>query len=289
MHGFEYQAPGQLAEATAILDRYGSEATVLAGGQSLMILLRQGLVSPGILLGIKCVAGLADLRETPMGLRLGAAVTYRAAANDARVRARAPVLARAAGSVGSVHIRNMGTVGGSVCHADPAGDVPTVLLALDAEAEIASSGGTRTCPLSGFFTNMFQTQLGEGEILAAVNIPHQAAGSSFGYRRFSYREGEYPLAVAACRLDWREGMCVGARVAIGGGDVCPKRCPELEELLVGTSAGAEVREAAAEMLPAVLHPVADVRGSARWKTNVVADLAARTVADAAQPTEVAYA
>ena len=141
MHGFEYRAPGQLAEATAILDQYGSEATVLAGGQSLMILLRQGLVSPGILLGIKCVAGLADLRETPMGLRLGAAMTYRAASNDPRVRAQAPVLARAAGSVGSVHIRNMGTVGGSVCHADPAAMSRPCFLSLTPRRRSRPAGG----------------------------------------------------------------------------------------------------------------------------------------------------
>jgi aerobic carbon-monoxide dehydrogenase medium subunit len=286
MHAFEYQAPRTLGEAVAILDEHGSDATVLAGGQSLMILLRQGLVSPGILMSVKCVEGLADLQESQGRIRVGAAMTYARVSAEPKVRAIAPVLARAAGSVGSVHIRNLGTVGGSVCHVDPAGDVPTVLLVLDAEAEVASSAGTTAYPLSEFFTGMFQTRLAEDELLAAVTIPPQPAESSYGYQRLCYREGEYPLGVAACRLEWDNGVCVGARVAVGGGDVYPKRLPDFEGLLAGTQVEAAARTSAAEALPAMLHPVADVRGPAKWKSAVVADIVMRAVADAAQRREV---
>ena len=148
-----------------------------------------------------------------------------------------------------------------------------------------SSASAHRYPLAEFFTDMFQTRLGEQELLASIMVPRQPAGSSFGYRRFSYREGEYPLAVAACRLEWNDGICTGARVAVGGGDVSPKRLPDLEDLLTSTPVDAGAQADAAHEVPAMLHPVADVRGSAAWKTTVVADLVARTVADAARRTE----
>jgi aerobic carbon-monoxide dehydrogenase medium subunit len=288
MHAFEVRAPSDLGEAISIRNEYGPDSTVLAGGQSLMILLRQGLVAPRVLLSLKRVSELNDVRPATANggdtdfLRIGATVTYRTASTSSEILGWAPVLTRAAGSVGSVHIRNLGTVGGSVCHADPAGDVPTTLLVLDAEATVVSSGGARRHMVADFFTGMFETQLDDHEILADLLVPRQPASSTFGYRRFSYREGEYPLAVAACRLEWsQDGNCSDARIAVGGGDVHPKRLTSCEQLVVGTRVDEVVLAAMREVTRTELQPVADVRGSSDWKRLVGADLVVRAVADAA--------
>jgi aerobic carbon-monoxide dehydrogenase medium subunit len=288
MHAFEVRAPSDLGEAIKIRNEYGPDSTVLAGGQSLMILLRQGLVSPRVLLSLKRVSELSSVCPAVADgsgrdfLRIGATVTYRTASTSSEIRNWAPVLARGAGSVGSVHIRNLGTIGGSVCHADPAGDVPTILLVLDAEATVVSSGEVHCHMVSDFFTGMFETRLDDHELLADLLVPRQPATSTFGYRRFIYREGEYPLAVAACRLEWsQDGNCSDARIAVGGGDVHPKRLTPCEKLVMGSRVDDAVLGAMREVTRVALQPVADVRGSFEWKRVVVADLVVRAVADAA--------
>jgi carbon-monoxide dehydrogenase medium subunit len=278
---FEFQAPPSVEETLRLLGEHGPDATLLAGGQSLMILLRQGLVTPEVLIGLKRVGELRAVEPRDGGLRLGSMVSYRTAAADPRIAERAPLVAEAARSVGSVHIRNLGTLGGSLCHADPAGDVPTVLLALDATVDTASPGGAAAShPVDGFFQGLFETSLDPGELLVAIDLPAQPVGASFGYRRFSFRHGEYPMAVAACRLAWRGGRCAGARVAVGGGGPYPARLKALEDLLEDATAG-EALEAAATGGPfGSLQPIADVRGGAGWKRRVVTNLIRQTVADA---------
>ena len=285
MRPFEYRAPERLDEVHSYLDEFGDDAKILAGGQSLMVLLRQGLVGPELLVSLKRVAELASL-ESPGGR--SASGGHGSVPGCRRVRGASrsdPVLTRAAASVGSVHIRNVGTVGGSLCHADPAGDVPTALLVLDAELRVSSSARESTHRVGEFFVGLFETRLEPSEVLESISIPEQPTGATFGYRRFLYREGEYPLGVAACRLDWDGDVCSGARVAVGGGDVHPKRLPEVEQALIGTPVDGPARAAATEHLPSTLQPIPDVRGSAGWKAKVVGHLVAQAVEDAAGPME----
>jgi carbon-monoxide dehydrogenase medium subunit len=241
-----------------------------------------------VLIGLKRVGELAGVGRAPGdggnpdGLRLGGMVTYAAATRDPAVAAAAPVLTAAAGSVGSMHIRNLGTIGGSLCHADPAGDVPTVLLALDAVVEAARPGGASSrYAVDGLFRGLFETRLGDDELLVSVDVPAQPPGATFGYRRFSFRQGEYPMAVAACRLEWDGGRCAGARVAVGGGGPHPARLEALERRLEGADAAEAVEMAGSDEPFASLRPIADVRGGQDWKLQVVSDLVRKTVADAA--------
>ncbi len=281
MRPLDFQAPTSVDETLRLLSRHGQGATLLAGGQSLMILLRQGLVTPDVLIGLKRVGELATIQATRDGLRLGSMVTYRAAAFDPLVASQAPIVRAAASSVGSVHIRNLGTVGGSVCHADPAGDLPTVLLALDATLRTVRPDGTeRHHPIDGFYRGLFETLLEPDELLVSIDLPARAADATFGYRRFSFRHGEYPMAVAACRLRFQDGRCSDARIAVGGGDLHPRRLPELERLLAGATADDVLAAAATEAPFASLRPIADVRGSERWKRRVVTSLVRRTVGGA---------
>jgi aerobic carbon-monoxide dehydrogenase medium subunit len=278
---FDFQAPTSVEETLRLLGEHGPDATLLAGGQSLMILLRQGLVAPELLIGLKRVDELRAIGTHDGGLRLGSMVTYRTAAADPRIAERLPLIAAAAGSVGSVHIRNLGTIGGSLCHADPAGDLPTVLLALDATLHTARPGGaTASHAIDGFFQGLFETSLDSDELLVAIDLPAQPAGASFGYRRFSFRQGEYPMAVAACRLGFEEGRCTGARVAVGGGGLHPARLKALEDLLEGMTAREALDAPATDAPFESLQPIADIRGGEAWKRRVVANLIRETVADA---------
>jgi carbon-monoxide dehydrogenase medium subunit len=278
---FQFVAPASVEQTLALLGEHGPDASLLAGGQSYLILLRQGLVAPEVLIGLRRVAALAAVERRGGGLRLGSMVTYRTATREPAVAGLFPVVAAAAGSVGSVHIRNRGTIGGSLCHADPAGDLPTVLLTLDATLHTVRPGGaTAGHRVDDFFRGLLQTRLEDDELLTWIDLPEQPAGSTFGYRRFSYRHGEYPMAVAACRLGWEAGRCSGARVAVGGGGPCPGRLPELERLLEGLAADEVVAAAASDAPYEGLRPLADVRGGERWKRRVVTKLVRDTVADA---------
>jgi carbon-monoxide dehydrogenase medium subunit len=265
----ELAAPASLAEATALLaaDRDGS--VLLAGGQSLLILLRQGLVAPTVLVDLHGVAELAGVSVHDGALRVGSMTTYAELAHDSSVRSAVPILGRAAGSVGSVHIRNRGTIGGSVAHCDPAGDVPTVLLGLGADLGIVGEERGRDVEMDGFFRGLFETALQPGQLIASVTVPVPPASATTGYARFCFRPGEYPLCVAACRLDWSGGVCTAARVAVGGGFDHPCRVPDVEMLLTGRRARSAGIEELLTGTRSLFAPIADVRGSGQWKARVV--------------------
>ena len=280
MPGYEYVAPAAIADVLGTLSEVGDEATVLAGSQSLMILLRQRLVQPRVVVSLPRVASLAGVDDSGGGLRVGAMTSYADVAAMPVVRERAGIFARAAGAVCSVHIRNRGTIGGSICHADPAGDVPTVLLALGADLLFAEPDGTRTAPVDGFFTGFFQTEFQAGELLVGVEVPVGQDSVTHGYRRFSFREGEYPLCVAAVVLRWDGSRCTGAVVAVGGAGDRPLRLAAAEEALVGAAPGVgDVRDILRGLRDAV-DPVPDVRGSSEWKARVVEKLVIQAVEDA---------
>lgn len=281
MHPLDFQAPVSVDETLGLLERFGPEATLMAGGQSLMILLRQGLVAPRVLVSLKRVRELRAMTADGDTLSLGSMLAYHTAAGDQQIAAWAPIARAAAASVGSVHIRNLGTLGGGVCHADPAGDVPTALLALDATLHTVRPGGAEARHrIDDFYRGLFETRLEPDELLVSIDLPAAPTGVTFGYRRFQYRHGEYPMAVAACRLGWENGRCTGARVAVGGGGLHPRRLPELERVLDGGTADDVVAAAAAEAPFESLRPIADIRGSEGWKRRVVTELVRRTVADA---------
>lgn len=283
MQTFDYVRPTSIGETTEILAESGEDATILAGGQSLMILLRQQLVRPAVLVGLRRVDALNGVRIEDSRLMLGAMTAYADVAAHPDVRARTGILARAAGSVGSVHIRNRGTVGGSVCHADPAGDVPTVLLACGADLVVAGPGGTSERQrVEEFFTGFFETRLQADQLLTGIELDEQPGAASYGYRRFSFREGEYPMCVAAVRLEWDDGTCSGAAVGLGGAGDRPLRLPEAEALLVGVPlARTDVRQLLSGVRDLV-SPAPDVRGSSVWKARVVEKVLVEAVQEAVE-------
>ncbi|MDQ7800490.1 MAG: xanthine dehydrogenase family protein subunit M [Armatimonadota bacterium] len=268
MRPLEYLTPHSLAEA---LERLAgsdpSETVVWGGGTALGPLLRRGLVRPRVLLGLERVAGLQDLSLAEDGLRVGALVRLADLSRSPVVRGSLPLLAEAAGRVGNVRVRNAATLGGHLAHADPAQDLPPVLLALDAQVRLESVRGTRTLPLERFLVGPLQTARADDELLTEVWVPAAAFGRRTAYVRFTPRSSQdYPTVgvAASLRVD-ADGVCREARVAVGGAAPTALRVPAAEAALVGGRLTRErCRDAAAQVESAV-DPWDDTRGSARYK------------------------
>jgi aerobic carbon-monoxide dehydrogenase medium subunit len=281
VYPFDYRNPATLGEALDTLADVGEDATVLAGGQSLMILLRQQLVRPDVLVGLRGIPALAGVEVRNGRTVLGAMTPYATVAAHPAVRARAPLMSRAAASVGSVHIRNRGTVGGSVCHADPAGDVATVLLAYQASLVVTGPGGRQEHRAEDFFTGLFETRLEPGQLLTAIEIGPQPDTATFGYQRFSFRAGEYPMCVAAVRLEREDGRCIAATVGLGGAGDRPMRLPEAEQRLVGADLADFDARRLLLGIRDLVNPPPDVRGTSAWKARVVEKVVIEAVAESA--------
>ncbi|MCS7235538.1 MAG: xanthine dehydrogenase family protein subunit M [Armatimonadota bacterium] len=264
----EYVTPTTLREALELLSGAGGgEAVVWAGGTGLGPLLRRGLASPAVLLGLEKVGELGGVQPADGGLRLGATVRLRDLQRSPVVAARVPALADAAGRVGNVRVRSLATLGGHLCHADPAQDLPPVLVALGARVCLVSLRGTRVLPLEEFFVGPLQTVLSPEELLTEVWVPGESASRNTVYARFAPRSPEdYPTVGVAVsvRLD-PDGVCQEARVAVGGAGPTVLRITAAEQALVGgVLAGQRIRDAAREVEAAV-DPWDDSRGSAEYK------------------------
>ena len=181
MAKFKYFEPEDLAEALSLLKNYGDEARVLAGGQSLLILLRQGLVHPGALISLHRIAALGEITFGERDVTLGAMATQRLISSDERIRSRLPALAEAAFRVGSVHVQNLGTVGGNISHAEPNGDSAPALISLGASVVASSHRGERRIPLDDFFRGPFENALEAEEIVTRIHVPLPVDGASSVY------------------------------------------------------------------------------------------------------------
>lgn len=233
---FDYVRAATVDEALGLLAR-SDDAKVLAGGQSLIPLLRFRLARPALLVDIGGIRELAQIGRDGDGWRIGGLTTYRELLDHAELCAAFPLLTDAINAIGDVQVRNRGTVGGAIAHADPALDFPAVALALDAEVRIAGAGGERGTPLDGFFDGAFTTALGSGELVVAIRIPDLPAGAGTGWSSLSQAASGYSLAGAAAVVG--DGH---VRVAISGVGEMPYRASAVEEALAG---GADAATAAA--------------------------------------------
>jgi carbon-monoxide dehydrogenase medium subunit len=271
MREFDYHTPSSLTEALDLLGRYGDDAHLMAGGTALMLLMEQGLVRPGHVVGLQGVAELRGIRRLPDGgLEIRATATHRQAETAAAVREYCSTLAENFSRVATIRIRNQATVGGNLAHADPAQDPPPMLLALDASVAIAGKGGERVVPLDGFFRDFFQTALAEGEVLTAVRLPPLPAGTRTTYVKFLPRtEDDYAtVSVAAALALGADGRCQHLRVALGSAGPVPLRAHRVEAALQGQRLTPAAIDAAADLVREEVDPIDDIRGSARYKREM---------------------
>jgi carbon-monoxide dehydrogenase medium subunit len=262
-----YDRPDTVVDALGRLAAHG-DAQLLAGGTALSLLRKQGFLEPGPIVDLGGIPGLDAIRAEDDGsLAIGAMATLRSIETSSLVRRLVPVIADVVALVATIRIRNQATLGGNLAHADPAQDPPPILLALDAEAEVASHAGDRRVPLERFFVDVFETVLGPGDILTAVRIPPIAPSSRVGYEKFLPRTvDDYATVSVAARLDVDEaGIVTDARIALGSVAAVPLRVAEAEASLRGRSLHALPTALAAEAVTAAVDPVDDVRGSADYK------------------------
>ncbi|HEX9494893.1 MAG TPA: xanthine dehydrogenase family protein subunit M [Candidatus Limnocylindria bacterium] len=282
MRPFEYVEPETLDEALALLAEDAEDTHVMAGGTSLVILMKQDLVRPDRVIGLRRIAQLRAIDATG-GLRLGALATHAGIARSAAVRSHAPALAATFASVATVRIREQATLGGNLAHADPAQDPPVTLLALDARAIAMSKARARTIPLDELFVDVFETSLEPDELLLRIELPPLPAGARATYRKFlpNTLDDYATVSVAAVVATDPGGACTHARIAIGGAGPIPFRAKDAERSLVGRRIdGAAIAEAAS-LATAAADPLADLRGSAEYKRAMVGVWTARALRDVA--------
>jgi carbon-monoxide dehydrogenase medium subunit len=271
MQAFDYVGATSLEEVIGLLQQHAGEATLMAGGTALMLLLKEGLVQPAYVVGLRAVAPLHGIRRTPDGgLEIRALVTHRQAECSPEVQSYCPALAVAFSKVATIRIRNQATVGGNLAHADPAQDPPPMLLALDAEIVVAGPKGERSVPVDAFFRDYFQTALAADEVLTAVRLPALAANTRAIYLKFLPRTADdYATVAVAVTVRLGPGnVCEDLRLGLGSVANVPMRVPAVENALRGQRLTPPlVREAAALVHDAVA-PVDDARGSARYKRGM---------------------
>ena len=218
---FRYHRPATLDAALALLAEHGDAAKAIAGGQSLVPMMNLRLAQPAELVDLGDVAGLEGIRESGGWLEIGARTRHQVVADDERVRARCPLLAEAAGGIGHYAIRQRGTIGGSLAHADPAAQLPLVAVTLGAEIEIASQRGRRRLPAADFFVSVMTTALEPDELIVGVRFPVAVATEGQAFRLFNRRSGDYAIVSVAASLQLRAGRVERLRLGVGAVEPVP--------------------------------------------------------------------
>jgi len=272
----EYEAPATVAEAAGLLAEYQDEASVLAGGQSLIPLLALRLARPAVLVDVNGVAELSGMARVNGHLAVGATTREYMAEESAEVAQAVPLLAAALPLIGHEAIRNRGTIGGSLAHADPAAELPAVARALDAELVVRSASETRVIPAADWFEGYLATARRPDEILTEVRFPVAASGTGAAFQEVARRHGDFAIVGLAAQLTLAEdGTITGARLAFSGVADVPVRAEEAEALLIGERPSQELFEEAARVATAGLEPPADLHGSSEYRKKVAAALVRR--------------
>lgn len=272
MKRFELLEPNSLDEAFQLLSEYGDEARVYAGGTALVKLMKKRLVHPSYLVNIKGLKGLHYIREDEEGLKIGALATLREIETSPLVRQRLKVVGEMVHTIGSVQIRNVGTLAGNLCFADPASDPAPILIALGANLKIASSEGERILPVEKFFTDFYETALSRYEILEEIQIPFLPKDSGAVYLKHTMRVA-FDLAVvgAAVRLDVnaKDDVCMSSKIVLGGVASTPVRVKKAEELLKGKVINDTLITKVAMAASTEVDPIQDVRASAEYRREMI--------------------
>jgi carbon-monoxide dehydrogenase medium subunit len=279
---FDYYRARSVADAHQLLAAHPG-AKLLAGGHSLLPLLKLRLAAPPALVDIGRIPELRGISRQGDWIRIGALTTHAELAGSADLRDAAAALADAAAVVGDPAVRNRGTIGGNIAHADPASDLPTVLVALDARMIAAGTGGERTIPADQFFTGIMTTALSEDEILVAVHVPASARGQGSAYEKFAHPASRYAVVGAAAWVAVTNGTCIAARIALGGLLPNARRSSGAERALIGKALTEETIAAAADGVSADLgrDVSGDIYASAEYRAAMAPVFTKRALAHAA--------
>ena len=278
---FDYVRPGSVEDAVAALADAGDDAKVLAGGQSLIPVLRLRLSYTELLVDLGGVAELRGVRDDGDAIVIGAMTPHHTVLHDPLVRQHAPLLAEATATVADRQVRHRGTFGGSLAHADPAGDLPAVARALDVELVVAGPGGRRTVPAADFFRDYLTTAMGHDEVLVEVRVPKLGPGWGFAYEKFARTAQAWAIVAVAAAVRRSNGSIAQARVGLTNMGATPLRASATEAALAGAEADPAVVAAAAAHAAEGTNPPSDLHGQADYRAHLATVLVERAVNRAA--------
>ena len=282
MKAFEYAAPRTVRDAVALLGAAWGETEIHAGGTDLVTSLKQGLTSPKRVVSLRNIAELKGVRTGPSEARIGAMTTHYQVESSAVVKSKCPVLAATAAMIGDPMVRNMGTIGGSLAHADPAADYPATILAVNAEMVVEGARGKRTIKVDDFFKGLMTTAVGADEILTEVRVPALAANQSAAYMKFPHPASRFAVVGVAAVLTVDGGKVSKASIGITGAGTRAVRARGVEAAITGKALDAASIEAAAEKAPDGVDVQADLQGSVDYKKHLLKVFAKRAIEAAAR-------
>jgi carbon-monoxide dehydrogenase medium subunit len=274
---FEYLAPKTLKEALTLVDKYGDDCKIIGGGQSLLVLMRQGLVAPKYLISIKGLSELSYIKDDKEGVKIGALTTHRAIEKSPVIQKKCSVLAEMEKRLASIQTRNWGTIGGNLCHGEPAGDPAPVLIALKATLTIASLKGEKNMAVEDFSVDYFEVALEHGEILTEIQLPAAPPHTGTAYTKFNVIESDLATVSAAVSvtLGSGDGICQDVRIALGASAPTPMRAKQAEEVLRGKKITDALLKKAGEVASAEAQPISDIAASEEYRRELIKVLVPR--------------
>ena len=274
---FDYFAPETLEQAISLLGEHGPDAKVLAGGQSLIPLMKLQLAAPGCLVDINRIPGLDEISEGDGFLRIGSLTREADLDSSEMVRAGYPILCDTTAVIADPLVRNMATVGGNLAHGDPGNDHPATMLALGAQVTALGPAGERVIPVSDLFEGPLTTALDQGEILTEIRVPTPPPGSGGAYLKLERKVGDYAIAGVAAAITVDGGVCRRAGIGLTNAGPVPIKATTTESFLVGKRLDDEVIREAGRLASEEAQPSADLRGSEEYKRDMVRVLAGRAL------------
>ncbi len=282
IHDFTYLKPGTLQEAMSMLSEHEDECKIICGGQSLLIVMRQGLLVTDYLIDIKALKELSYITfDEKEGFKIGATTTHRMIETSEMIKKRCPVLVDVERRLASIQVRNWGTIAGNLAHGDSSGDLAPTLIALDAKIKLASSKGSRVVPLEEFYTGLFETALKKDELVTEVQIPPLRAGTAVAYKKFNLIENDQAIVgVAAAVTVDQGGACKDARVVLSNAGITPIRAKSAEKILIGKKRAGALLVKARDAASSDADPVSDIHASEEYRRHLIKVLTERMVKQA---------
>src|SRR5688572_19030425 len=269
LSNFEYLEPQTVREACQLLDKYPEQSRLYAGGTSLLLLMKQGIVQMDYLINIKKIDGLRGIHDENGSLRIGALTTHRDLEVSPVISRYVPAITEAEPEIANIRVRTTGTVGGNLAFAEPLTDLPPIFIALDAVARIESSTGERTIPVQDIFAGYYESTLAMDEFITELKLKKSPANFGLRYRRFSAGSDKPAVGCAAAiTIDPATGACVDARLVLGCVAPTPIRVNDAEDALLGHTYSAELGNKVAEIASRACKPLSDIRGSEDYKRSI---------------------
>ncbi len=277
---FEYHRPNTVEEVLELLVQFGDDGRVLAGGHSLVPLMKLRLAEPAHLIDINAIGSLRGIREEGDVIVIGAGTTQAEILTSDLLLEKCRILPEAAAQIADPQVRNCGTIGGNCANGDPGNDDPAIMMALDARYVLQSQGGERQISARQFYQGVYTTALAENELLTDIRIPTPAKGVGMSYQKIKRKVGDYAIAAAAVTLSMSNGQCTDAAIALTNVGDTALLPPAAAEAIKGTSVDATAVEAAAEAAMAASDPAEELRGTVEYRTAMVGQMTRRAIAEA---------